>query len=256
MPGRWHRLLLFVVIAAAPCALLRPDPVRAQTREQSLWCIGGTGTTPVNFDQQIAGCTAVIDSGTLDDTSRARVLHIRGLAFIFKGDFASAISDLDAVARILPDGKLIFRARLNYVLAKFDLSAAELADIVAEDRYFDDPALPRDLYLARVRSGYANATEEFTANISKYMHAKRHTPSDYDQIEYEFFLDRQTPETLLATASSSFRQCDARYSIAQRSLLRGEREKAIDELKIAIEICKDQGWPHWTAQAELERLRR
>ena len=100
----------FAVIVAA-CG-----PAHAQTQQQLDWCRGEDGAT---LDEQISGCTAIIQSGRSSGDDLAEVLSLRGVAYVVKGQLDRAIHDFDQAIRLAPDFADAFYKRS---LAKEQLS--------------------------------------------------------------------------------------------------------------------------------------
>jgi tetratricopeptide (TPR) repeat protein len=67
--------------------------------EQLDWCSGKNDASP---DQQISGCSALIDSGRGNDRGLSEALYNRGNAYTATGDFERAIADYDRAIRLSP----------------------------------------------------------------------------------------------------------------------------------------------------------
>jgi tetratricopeptide (TPR) repeat protein len=78
-------------------------PAMAQDKVQNrAWCVG-TVEQGISLDLQIAGCTALIQSGAATTASLAIAFSNRGSSYGAKGDFDRAIADLDQAIRLKPD---------------------------------------------------------------------------------------------------------------------------------------------------------
>src|ERR1700688_3764842 len=92
--GRTMRKVL-VALALALVAL----PAWAQTQEQMFWCNNHTFT----YDQRIAGCTAIIQSGRYTGTQTlARAYGHRSWAYHNKGEDAKGLLDADQAVAMEP----------------------------------------------------------------------------------------------------------------------------------------------------------
>jgi len=74
------------------------------------WCEGKTGTSA---DQQIAGCTGLIESGRGNDNGLSMAFYNRGNGYAAKGDFDRAIEDYDDAIKHNPKMAVAFSNRGN-----------------------------------------------------------------------------------------------------------------------------------------------
>ena len=82
------------------CALLAV-PGKAQESQDWQWCVNKGDT--FSADQQIAGCTAITQSGQETEKDRlAKAYSSRGIAWLDKGDFDRAIADFNDAIRLDP----------------------------------------------------------------------------------------------------------------------------------------------------------
>lgn len=81
-------------VAAVLLACMMTVPARSET---ALDCFGE------NRDLWVAGCTALIERGSLDQEQLSRAYAMRALGFSLRGQYDRAISDYDAAIRIIPD---------------------------------------------------------------------------------------------------------------------------------------------------------
>jgi lipoprotein NlpI len=92
-----------VHVLASACALAAAVlafslPAQAYTQPDLTACNGGPSITA---DQQVAGCTAVIDSGS---GAFAAIAYVRrGNVYISEGQYDRAIGDYDQAIRLKPD---------------------------------------------------------------------------------------------------------------------------------------------------------
>jgi tetratricopeptide (TPR) repeat protein len=85
-------VILTAALAAAPAA--------AQLQAQVAWC--GNRTHNFRLDMQIAGCTALIESGKMADKPLAWSHTNRGMAYMFKGDLDRAMNDFNKAVELDP----------------------------------------------------------------------------------------------------------------------------------------------------------
>lgn len=85
--------------------------------------------------RMIRGCTRVIEDATESPSDRALALHMRGLAFVAKGDIDRAIADYNEAIRLNPNNGLAFNERALAYEAKgdFDRALADLNEAVKLD---------------------------------------------------------------------------------------------------------------------------
>ena len=76
------------------------------------WCGGKRGVTP---EQQIAGCTGLIQSGRGNQKGLSEAFYNRGNGYAAKDDFDHAIQDYDQAIKLNPNGGAAFNNRgLSY----------------------------------------------------------------------------------------------------------------------------------------------
>jgi tetratricopeptide (TPR) repeat protein len=76
----------------------------------------------------IRGCTQVIEDASESDSNRALALHMRGLAYVARGDNDRAITDYNEAIRLNPTNGLTFNERGLAYKAKGDVDRA-IADL-------------------------------------------------------------------------------------------------------------------------------
>lgn len=69
----------------------------------------------------IRGCTQVIEDASESDSNRALALHMRGLAYVARGDNDRAITDYNEAIRLNPTNGLTFNERGLAYKAKGDV---------------------------------------------------------------------------------------------------------------------------------------
>lgn len=101
--------ILTVGMALAAAAAL---PAAAQdSAQQRAWC--NDASNIYSLDLQIGGCTALIQSGTLNATDLAVTFYNRGLAYQARKDYPRAIADFSEYIRINPHDADAFYIRGN-----------------------------------------------------------------------------------------------------------------------------------------------
>jgi tetratricopeptide (TPR) repeat protein len=80
--------------------LLSPAPAAAQTKQQIEQCVERSNI--YSADQQIAGCTALINSGRGTRQNLAIAHYIRGTTYGMKGDLDRAIADFNEAIKLNP----------------------------------------------------------------------------------------------------------------------------------------------------------
>lgn len=108
---------LFVTFAvSSPALCLSLD-------QQLAYCSNVDGK--FSADIQISGCTAIIDAGTADSRTLARIYFSRALAYDDKSEFALAIRDYNEVIRLNPDDATALNNRaLDLAILGRDLEQA------------------------------------------------------------------------------------------------------------------------------------
>lgn len=76
--------------------------------QQLDWCSGKNG---ISADQQISGCSALIDSGQGNNRGLSEALYNRGNAYATNGNFERAIADYDQAIRLNPTMAVAFDNR-------------------------------------------------------------------------------------------------------------------------------------------------
>jgi tetratricopeptide (TPR) repeat protein len=128
MPSRAN-LVLGAVFAAAMLSSASPSP--AQTL-QDRHC---TGKPDVADDQQIAGCSDAIKSGSFAGKDLAAALSNRGRAYYNKNDFDRAMADFDQAIATDPGTALLFyrRSALYFFRKDYDRAIDDSTRALALD---------------------------------------------------------------------------------------------------------------------------
>jgi tetratricopeptide (TPR) repeat protein len=156
-----RRLILASLVAAAALAACerRPADPAAQNREA---CADADGATA----ERIAACSALIDSGALDEAARAEVRAHRGAAYRAAGEVTPALRDFEAVLRVDENNAEALAGRAYILLASGQLDAAE----VFVSRLLANNARPADAHfltgeIAQARGDYPAALASYGAAI-------------------------------------------------------------------------------------------
>src|SRR2546429_3191166 len=123
---------------AFTAGLLVMAPALAQAQQQVDWCTGKSGAT---LEQQVSGCTALIESGNYTGKNLAIVFYDRGIAYYAKKDYESAIADHTEAIRLNPNYAFAFNNRGNAYYAKKDYARASPDYTEASHR---DPTYPHN----------------------------------------------------------------------------------------------------------------
>jgi lipoprotein NlpI len=180
----------------------------------------------------------------------ARRYNIRGNAYDTKGEHDCAIADYTEAIKLDPEREwhIDSRGHANFHAANYAAAASDFSSVVRKKP--GDAYAILWLYLAQARGGNPNARAELQTNAAKLKQP------DWPYPAMELFLDRRTPEATIAAAGEANERCEAQFYIGQWHLMRGDRTRAIDALKVATDACdRDEDWiMHTGVRAELKRL--
>ena len=110
---RWHNLA-----AAATALLLAATAAHAQQSKNWQWCVNDGHA--FGADDQIRGCTALIQSGKENRQDTSIAYNNRGLAHYDKEDYDRAIADFTQAIRLDPKFGKAYDARANAYSDKGD----------------------------------------------------------------------------------------------------------------------------------------
>lgn len=133
---------LWSAAAAAVFAVFLAQPAAAQTQQDEDAC---NGRPPrFTYQQTIAGCTTIIQSGAADTANLSGFYSNRGVAYNYLGQHANAIADYNQAIRLNPGNYLAFSnrgasylAQGDYALAIADLDQAIRLNPNAAEAYFN-----------------------------------------------------------------------------------------------------------------------
>lgn len=157
-----RRLILAGLIAAAAlaaCERRAADPM-AQNRDV---CADEEGASA----ERIAACSALIDSGELDEAARAEVQAHRGSAYREAGEVTPALRDFEAALRVNENNAEALAGRAYILLASGQLDAAEMFVtrlVATNERVADAQFLSGEI--AQARGDFSTAIERYDAAIS------------------------------------------------------------------------------------------
>jgi len=123
--GREAMRLRFFAIAVGAALMLLSPAAQAQPSPQWPSC---TGVPGVDWDQQIRGCSTLIESGRETPPRLAKAYDSRGIAYAKKADYDRAIADFSAAIRLDPNNAGYYSNRGNAYNDKGDHARA-IADL-------------------------------------------------------------------------------------------------------------------------------
>jgi tetratricopeptide (TPR) repeat protein len=177
----FKRLALAALIAAGAGL----PHASAQTMRDWQWC---KATEGVPLDQQIKGCTALIDSGKQPTEVLAAAYNYRGYSWHGKRQFERAIQDYSQAIRVMPDYADAYSNRgADYNnLGRWDLAIRDLSEATKLD--------PKESINFKARS-YALAKKgEYKRALADLEHAVKLNPRD-TEAAYYLRLARQAQAT-------------------------------------------------------------
>ena len=104
------------------------------------------------------------------------------------------------------------------------------------------------LYLARARTGRQDAKRDLEQRAAGLKSAQWPSPV------IKLFLERSTPEAMVAAADKPEERCEAQFYLGQWHLLRDDRANSIKALRNAVKSCPKNFVEYEGALAELKRL--
>ena len=174
----WKRLALAMAITAGA-----GFSSFAQTQQDWDWC-KATEADHVSLDQQIKGCTALIDSGKQPTEILAAAFNYRGFSYHGKGEFARAVQDYSHAIKLMPDYADAYSNRgADYNnLGRFDLAMRDLSKAINLD--------PRESLNFKNRSFSYAKRGDYDRALADLEHAVKLNPNDV-QAAYYLRLARQ-----------------------------------------------------------------
>jgi tetratricopeptide (TPR) repeat protein len=155
--------------ALVAAAMTLAGLAKAQELQERLWCEGKGGAS---VEQQIAGCSALIDSGRETLENRIAAFNRRAHAYVIKNQHDRALEDYEAVVRLAPNDSEAWLNRGQAYADKGDPAGA-LADY--------DEAIrlnPNNARAFRLRGSLFSRGSEMDRAIASYDQAIRLDPRD------------------------------------------------------------------------------
>jgi tetratricopeptide (TPR) repeat protein len=214
------------------------------------WAFNGRGriyTIRGQYDLAIAEFDAAIK---VAPKRAAPYLSNRGLAFIGKGDIDRAIRDFGEARKFGIDPFDLYRRGLaHFSDAAYSAAAADLIESIQDARSLRldvDGFAVVALFLARTRAGDSSARNELQ-NAASELKIRDSTTT-----LVRMYLEQMSPDQALSRAPKDG-VCATRFFVAHWHLLRGERDRAAELLKIVDSGCARHDYGY-DARAELTRM--
>ena len=160
----------------APTATPAPQPpAPAQQAQQEDWCNRKNGASA---DQQIAGCTAMIDANKLAPKQRAIAFRLRGTGYFDKKQYDRALADYDQAISLDPSFALAYWNRGNVFNVKghYDRAIREFDQAIKLNAGFS-PA-----FFSRALAYQSKAQWDFDAYLNEGRYEEL-AIRDYEQID-------------------------------------------------------------------------
>jgi lipoprotein NlpI len=183
----------------------------------------------------------------------AGVYNGRGWAYRAQGNLDRAIRDFDQAIRLDPGLKFAFTGRgsVNFIEGRFSQAVVDLQHGVnLGDSQLRVAIL---LHLARRHAG-EDDRQSLLARSAKVHDGQWPAPA------LKFYMDQLTADQLLAAAANQDpekdqrQRCEANFYIAEDSLLRQDRARALAGFQTAASVCPQWILTYAAAVAELQRL--
>src|SRR6478735_4363116 len=134
-------LCALIVSCALALAATASEPARAESEQDVAWCKGQGNPTP---EQQIGGCTALIEAGAGQGRERGLSYFRRAAAYLKRENFDSAIRDFGEGLALDPDNAtafygrgLTYARRGDFAYARRDFDRAVALDAKSAIAYFN-----------------------------------------------------------------------------------------------------------------------
>jgi lipoprotein NlpI len=169
-----------------------------------------------------------------------------GFAHHSQDNLDLSIAHLTQAIKLAPKepNHLKVRGCIRFYRGAFNAAASDLR------RSLDlrhDPYAVLFYYLARAREGEAEAEELATF-------AKGSETDQWPTAMLALYLGSLSVESALASAASFDEHAEAQFYVGEWHLLRGNREEAVNALRLAAQLCPPWFIEHAGAVAELKRL--
>ncbi|MBX9747753.1 MAG: hypothetical protein K2X34_12675, partial [Hyphomonadaceae bacterium] len=155
-----RRLILGLICVGALTACQETDPLDASRRA----CADDDRPAA----ERVEACSALIDSGALDEAARVEAQANRGAAHNAAGDVTPALRDFEAVLRVEEDNAVALEGRAAILIASGQLDAAELlVNRLIETGQAEASAQFMRAEIAQSRGDYAGSVEGYDAAIAR-----------------------------------------------------------------------------------------
>jgi PQQ-dependent catabolism-associated CXXCW motif protein len=187
------------------------------------------------------------------DSKNQMAYYARAKIYDLSGDYVRAIADYSNASEINSSDVryIVARGRAQFHRGEFARAVADFGRAKQIDPKFNEiKYLVLFHYLARMRAqAGGTATIELEADA-----AQTGMNNAWPYPIAELFMGRREPTDTLKAATKPDHVCEARFYIGQWHLLRGEKDDAISEIKIAANTCDKRLWEYAAAVADLKRL--
>ena len=281
MQGRTRSLLMLLTVGVC-CTGLFADAAKDAWRRCKK---AGRNET----ETKLRECSIVIESGVLSNRDASEAYYLRATAYNEIADYDRAIKDLDESVRLTPSSFISFNLRGWAYLGKFEFKRAiqDLDQAIQLDP--KNPYAYANRGIAEFLLGdFGEAENDFVQNeklspklargysdlerlLAHLRDAKGKMPgkdfkfgaSDLTQWPgpiIGFYEGFGTEETVLHAADSSFptdkkwKLCQAYFFLAERALLDGDREKAMQFLQKSLDTGATGDAEYMWARGELHNL--
>ena len=125
-------VIIFSVMIVLSSLAAGVGAATAQKAEQNPDRCDNQATPDSSNDQKIRGCTAMIESGAVSTTTRAKAYEVRGLAYFNLRRYGLAIADFNESLRLEPDNwlTLLNRGESHQYNAEYNLAIADFSETI------------------------------------------------------------------------------------------------------------------------------